>query len=84
MKSLQEYCTEYKYNSNIGLQRISMLFLALLPLLAWYKIPFPIGFGYAIILPLSVYAIAINGFKINVIPVTFWIVFAYVSYIHEF
>ena len=65
-----------------------MFLLALLPLLSWYKIPFPVGLGYALLLPLSVYAIFINKFNINVIPASFWIIFIYVSsiwiYNHDF
>lgn len=78
MGSLNNYCSKSK--SNEGLQKISMLILALLPLLSWYKIPFPVGLGYAIILPFSVYSIVTNGFRINVVPATFWIVFTYISY----
>ena len=29
------------------LRKLSMAILATLPLLAWYKIPFPVGLGYA-------------------------------------
>lgn len=65
-----------------------MFLLALLPLLSWYKIPFPVGLGYALLLPFSVYAIFINKFKINVVPASFGVVFIYVSsiwiYNHNF
>ena len=65
-----------------------MFLLALLPLLPWYKIPFPVGLGYALLLPFSVYAIFINKFKINVVPASFGVVFIYVSsiwiYNHNF
>lgn len=55
-----------------------MIVLATLPMTAWYAIPFPVGLGYAIVLFLSIFTIAYNKFKINVLPATFWIVFAYV------
>lgn len=58
-----------------------MLVLALLPLLAWYEISFPVGLGYTVVLFLSVYTIVRNKCKINVVPATFWIVFIYISII---
>lgn len=60
------------------LQKLSMLILAVLPLLAWYKIPFPVGLGYALVLFLSVYTIFISLFKFNVFPPIFWYLFTYV------
>lgn len=71
-------CFDNIYNISF-IKKVSMLLLALLPMLAWYAIPFPLGLGYALVLFLSVYTIARNSFKINVFPVSFWIVFAYVS-----
>lgn len=71
-----------------SLRKLSMALLALLPLLAWYEIPFPVGLGSAFILFLSAYTIALNKLKINILPATFWIVFAYVCvmwiYHHNF
>lgn len=60
--------------------KFSMVLLATLPLLAWYKIPFPIGLGYALMLFLSSYTIVRNRFRVNVLPLTFWIVFVYVCF----
>lgn len=61
-------------------QKFSMAVLALLPLLAWYKIPFPVSLGYALVLFLGVYSIAKANFKISVVPSAFWIVFAYICF----
>lgn len=60
--------------------KLSMAVLAALPLLAWYKIPFPVGLGYALILLLGTIEILNNHFRINVLPLTFWLVFAYVCF----
>ena len=57
-----------------------MALLALLPLLAWYKIPFPVGLGYALLLFLSAYTIIRRGFRINVLPSKFWIIFVYICF----
>lgn len=68
--------------------KLSMAVLAVLPLLAWYKIPFPVSLGYALILLLGSIVIAKNRFRINVVPLTFWLVFAYVCFMwmynHDF
>ena len=61
-----------------GFQKLSMAILATLPLLAWYKIPFPVGLGYALVLFLSIFTIFIKSFKINVFPPIFWCLFAYI------
>ena len=61
------------------LQKISMAILATLPLLAWYKIPFPVGMGYALVLFLSAYTIFIKSFRFNVFPPIFWCLFIYVG-----
>ena len=66
-------------NSSSFICKLSMAILAILPMLAWYAIPFPVGLGYALVLFLSVYTIVRNSFKINVFPVAFWLVFAYIS-----
>lgn len=70
------------HDTNItpSINKVSMLILALLPILSWYKIPFPVSLGYAIILFLSAYTIVKAGFRINVVPTIFWIVFAYVCF----
>ena len=60
--------------------KISMLILALLPILAWYKIPFPVGLGYALVMIVSIYYIVRSSFNINVLPNMFWAVFAYVCF----
>lgn len=69
-------------------QKLSMAILAALPLLAWYKIPFPVSLGYALVLFLGIYSIAKARFKINVVPPVFWIMSAYVCimwiYNHDF
>lgn len=57
-----------------------MALLALLPLLAWYRIPFPVGLGYAILLFLSAYTIIRRGFRVNLLPASFWIVFVYICF----
>ena len=71
-----------------GLQKLSMFILATLPLLAWYKIPFPVGLGYAFVLFLSAFTIFIRLFKFNVFPPIFWCLFIYVCsmwiYNHDF
>lgn len=69
-----------KNGANSELRIISMLTLATLPILGWYEIPFPVGLGYAIVLFLSTFSIALRGFKINVLPKTFWLVFFYVCF----
>lgn len=69
-----------KSTSNTFLRKVSMALLALLPLLAWYKIPFPVGLGYAILLFLSAYTIIRRGFRVNVLPASFWIVFVYICF----
>ena len=88
MESIKSLHRTHHSISHLGLKKVSMFLLALLPLLSWYKIPFPVGLGYALLLPLSVYAIFINKFNINVIPASFWIIFIYVSsiwiYNHDF
>ena len=61
-------------------QKVSMAILAVLPLLAWYRIPFPVSLGYALVLFLGIYSIAKARFKINVLPPAFWIVFAYICF----
>lgn len=61
-------------------QKFSMAILAVLPLLAWYKIPFPVSLGYALVLFLGIYSIAKARFKINIVPPVFWIVFVYICF----
>ena len=61
-------------------QKFSMAILAVLPLLAWYKIPFPVSLGYALVLFLGIYSIAQANFKINIVPPVFWIVFVYICF----
>ena len=61
-------------------QKLSMAILAALPLLAWYKIPFPVSLGYALVLFLGIYSIVKARFKINVVPPVFWIVFVYICF----
>lgn len=65
-------------NTSLGLRKISMLVLAILPLLTWYALPLPTGLGTTIVLFLSIYTIMNKNFKINVVPNSFWIVFTYV------
>ena len=62
------------------INKVSMAVLATLPLLAWYKIPFPVGLGYALMLFLSSFVIVVNRFRINVVPMTFWMIFIYVCF----
>ena len=66
-------------NNDSKLSRISMLLLALYPLLDWYEIPFSLSLGSTLILCLSTFIIAYCRFKINVLPASFLIVFLYVS-----
>lgn len=70
------------------INKLSMAVLATLPLLAWYKIPFPVGLGYALVLLIGIIVIVKNRFKINIVPITFWIVFVYVCFMwmynHDF
>lgn len=58
-----------------------MAILAILPLLAWYKIPFPVSLGYALVLFLGAYSIVRERFRVDVVPKAFWTLFAYVSLI---
>lgn len=75
-------------NKSPFFNKLSMVVLATLPLLAWYKIPFPVGLGYALILLLGTIVIVKNRFRINVVPLTFWLMFAYVCFMwmyhHDF
>lgn len=69
---------ELKKNKSPFISKLSMVILATLPLLAWYKIPFPVGLGYALVLLLGTIVIIKKRFRINVVPLKFWVVFAYV------
>lgn len=69
---------ELEKNKSPFISKLSMVILATLPLLAWYKIPFPVGLGYALVLLLGTIVIIKKRFIINVVPLTFWVVFAYV------
>lgn len=69
---------ELEKNKSPFISKLSMVILATLPLLAWYKIPFPVGLGYALVLLLGTIVIIKKRFRINVVPLTFWVVFAYV------
>lgn len=60
--------------------KVSMSLLALLPILAWYKIPFPLGLGSALVLFFSLVVIVIKNFKINALPISFWVLFIYVCF----
>lgn len=62
------------------LRKVGMLIFILGPILAWYKIPFPVGLGYALILFISAFAIFKSGFKINVLPWTFIPLFIYICF----
>lgn len=81
-------CTNSFITPTTWFQKFSMAILATLPLLAWYKIPFPVSLGYALVLFLGVYSIARVHFKISVVPSAFWIVFTYICFIwiynHDF
>ena len=74
-------CINIQSNCKSWLCKASMMILALLPILAWYKIPFPVGLGYTLILFLSTYIIVRNNFKINVVPIIFWLLFVYICLI---
>lgn len=69
---------ELEKNKSPFISKLSMVILATLPLLAWYKIPFPVGLGYALVLLLGTIVIIKKRFRINVVPLKFWVVFAYV------
>lgn len=60
------------------LSQISMLILALAPILAWYDIHFPVGMGYMLVLFLSAFVIVRNRFRVSVMPKAFWLMFVYV------
>lgn len=66
--------------SGQGFRKLSMAILATLPLLAWYKIPFPVGLGLALVLFLSAYTIVIRSFKINVFTPMFWCLSVYICF----
>ena len=74
-------CINIQSNCKPWLRKVSMMILALLPILAWYKIPFPVGLGYTLILFLSTYIIVRNNFKIKVVPIIFWLLFVYICLI---
>ena len=59
-------CINIQSNCKPWLRKVSMMILALLPILAWYEIPFPVGLGYTLILFLSTYIIVRNNFKISI------------------
>lgn len=61
------------------LSKISMLLLAMYPLLDWYEIPFTFSLGRTLILFFSAYIIAYCRFNINVLPASFLIVLLYVG-----
>jgi hypothetical protein len=66
--------------SRQGFRKLSMAILATLPLLAWYKIPFPVDLGLALVLFLSAYTIVIRSFKIDVFAPMFWFLFVYICF----
>ena len=70
------------------LRKFAMLIYALLPLLSWYKIPFPVSLGSTLILFLSAFVIILSGFKVNVVPSSLLAVVVYVcfmwTYNHNF
>lgn len=68
-------------HSQQRLNKIMMLIFALSPLLAWYKIAFPVSLGYTLILFLSAYTIYKNKQHINVLPRCFWLLFIYISFL---
>lgn len=76
------------YSSCSFLNKVSMLLLALLPILAWYRIPFPLSLGNTLVLFISTYVIIRNAFRVNCLPTSFWVVFIYVCliwmYNHQF
>lgn len=70
------------------LRKVAMLIFTLGPILAWYKIPFPVPLGYALIMLVSLAGIVYGGLNLKVLPQTFILVFLYVcgiwSYNHGF
>ena len=66
---------------NAFINKVSMLLLALMPILSWYKIPFPVSLGNALLLFLSSYVILQNLGRINVLPRMFWVVSIYICFI---
>lgn len=77
---MSSFNNKYQRNTGREFSKISMAILALLPMLGWYAIPFPVGLGYALVLFLGTYSIIKNKFNINVLPLSFWLIFAYVSF----
>lgn len=59
---------------------LAMLLLALNPILSWYKIPFPLSLGPALMLGMSIVGIAARRFSFRVLPISFYAVFIYVSF----
>lgn len=68
-------------NSNIKkvLSKLLMFLLALLPLLHWYDIGLPIGLGDVLMLSVSIVAAGLGLFRIRSFPITFIIVWIYIS-----
>jgi len=73
---------------SMWLRKFGMLIFAFLPILSWYKIPFPVPLGNALVLFLSAFVIIKSKFRINVLPWSFLPLFLYVciswSYNHNF
>lgn len=59
--------------------RLGTAIFVLAPILGWYAIPFPVSLGNAMILFFSAYSLIKSGFKINILPKSFAVVFGYIS-----
>jgi len=77
---MQDYSKGINWGESLIMRKVSMFTLALLPILGWYAIPFPVALGYAIMLLLMTIIIFRSMFKVNVLPTPFLLVFLYVSF----
>lgn len=65
--------------SSSGLCAAAMVLLALNPLLHWYDIGLPIGFGDVLLILLSMVAIGLQKFKLRAYPKMFLLLWAYIA-----
>ena len=65
----------------LSLNGVAMLLLALFPILHWYDIGLPIGFGDALMIMLSIVAITLQKFTLRSYPWFFLLVWTYIALI---
>ena len=67
-----------------NLSYVYMVILALYPLLCWYDANMPMGLGAMLLLGLSGLSILKNGFRYDIMPITFWCVCAYICFLWSY